>query len=482
MLKRQSKILFCSENKKTDAEVEVFTSDSLISLVKLMHPYCLKLHVEEGDRSLFSQEEVWRYEEPTEENDEEINVVSDDEAPVKDTKQEHGVEGRRDGCLPKSVLLNGNSSRVAPSRGRKRVSFGSVQVALFDESLEAGLNEKSLTCEQMDESDSGPLESKEALVNDAGSAPELSTPSSGMNPSKTNVGPEKSDRKTKSLSLQQYRQLRQERRPLVEKRRNYTTKWPSVSELPKELTPILCFQGQQHSVFKPKMTLFDPDLHRPDCKTSAHPIFSSQCLNPPEAGLPPHRHCSRLKHPWAGSKFFSPTSPLTDIAANPNATVPAGKKSATLHSSDPPNPVLVPLPAPQTPSPPTADSSSEARTGFANMTNIGEDESPETTPQRRAVLCNLNDNLMQEMKPEVTVIPPDVSSVFPAKTGSALENDKPQAPKLLTDELADVSLSEEPPPLLTGHGVQSAAVQSGKMSTLTRSHEGNKTGKVSFIH
>uniref|UniRef100_A0A673BEX4 PPARG related coactivator 1 n=1 Tax=Sphaeramia orbicularis TaxID=375764 RepID=A0A673BEX4_9TELE len=47
--------------------------------------------------------------------------------------------------------------------------------------------------------------------------------------------------KPKSLSLAEYRRLRQQKKPApVEKQENYSTKWPSLPELPKELTPIPC--------------------------------------------------------------------------------------------------------------------------------------------------------------------------------------------------------------------------------------------------
>uniref|UniRef100_G3Q2Z6 RRM domain-containing protein n=1 Tax=Gasterosteus aculeatus aculeatus TaxID=481459 RepID=G3Q2Z6_GASAC len=129
--KRRSKNLFLG-NKKEETDIEVFTSTSLVNLVKLMHPYCLKLHVEEdGDdelrsgHALFSQEEVWKYERPREECDEEINVVSDDEVTVTDTREEEerAENGANDVSL-KSVLLNGNSSGAPPSREKKRGTNG----------------------------------------------------------------------------------------------------------------------------------------------------------------------------------------------------------------------------------------------------------------------------------------------------------------------------------------------------------------------
>ncbi|KAM9847607.1 peroxisome proliferator-activated receptor gamma coactivator-related protein 1 [Aulostomus maculatus] len=47
--------------------------------------------------------------------------------------------------------------------------------------------------------------------------------------------------KPKSLSLEEYRRLRQQKKPVpLEKQDNSSTKWPSLPELPKELPPIPC--------------------------------------------------------------------------------------------------------------------------------------------------------------------------------------------------------------------------------------------------
>ncbi|XP_070782609.1 peroxisome proliferator-activated receptor gamma coactivator-related protein 1 [Enoplosus armatus] len=323
LFKQQSQTLFHSKNKKAEAEVEVFTSTSLVNLVKLMHPYCLKLHVEEeGDKlrrkhTLFSQEEVWKYERPTEECDEEINVVSDDEVTVTETKEEEeGHEKSADCKILKSVLLNGTSSRAPPSREKKRVSFGLIQVA-------RGLNQKNLTSGHTSETVLVP----EALEKPAGSAPERQTPSSEGSSNETEVLPPKGETKAKSLSLQQYRQLRQKRQPLVEKQRNYTTKWPRVSEPPKELTPILCLQGQSCG---PKTAHHYPDgrrsgadqLHRsqtPGYKT--HQTSAPPRPHPPEANPSTHLRRSGLKRPRTESKISSHASPLLDVTANTDVIV-----------------------------------------------------------------------------------------------------------------------------------------------------------------
>uniref|UniRef100_A0A096M6L9 Si:dkey-93h22.8 n=1 Tax=Poecilia formosa TaxID=48698 RepID=A0A096M6L9_POEFO len=275
MLKKQNQRLFSSKNRRAKAEVEVFTSTSLVSLVKLMHSYCLKLHVEKEDdprknKSLFSQEEVLRYERPSEDSDEEINVVSEDEAPSKQTEEEEEGGNRGDGPLLKSVLLNGKTSRE-----KKSVSFGPVHVASFDESEEEEIEEKS----------------RETLEEPSGSALQPSDqPPEGNNGEQEK---KKGETRTKPLSLQEYRQLRLNRRPPVEEHRNYNTGWPSVSELPKELPPIL-------------------PLRRPN--TAAE---------------------------------FSTFTQHSDHSATPSGRKPDNRRSPAkkpkLVSSDPPNPVLVRL-------------------------------------------------------------------------------------------------------------------------------------------
>ncbi|XP_022611483.1 peroxisome proliferator-activated receptor gamma coactivator-related protein 1-like [Seriola dumerili] len=466
---QQTQTLFHSQTKKAENEVEVFTSTSLVNLVRLMHSYCLKLHVEEGDkpgknRTLFSQEEVWRYERPTEESDEEINVVSDDEEPVKKTKgEEEGDEKRDDGKLLKSVLLNGNSPRAPPCREKKRVSFGPVQVASFNQSVEKALNEKNLTSETVP----APLSSTKALGNPAGSALEpQTTPSSGTNSDLSDALPSKGETKVKSLSLQQYRQLRQKRQPLVEKQGNYTTKWPSVSEPPKELPPILCSQGHRQNSCEPKTahpclnhTRVSTDhLQKPGSKAASHRASPPQRPSPSKAKSSTHLRCSGLKRPRTESKTISPAGPLPDVTTNPSVNAPESKnspvKKLTLLSSDPPNPVLVPLPLSQTASPSTAHSSSKSKVEFISIdsdlqsTTHSEEiqhESSAASPQRQTsssepkphVLLVNQDGaaLLQEMKNKFTKIASDVYSRSPAlcpaptRPESASEYNKPQPQK-----------------------------------------------------
>ncbi|XP_056265105.1 peroxisome proliferator-activated receptor gamma coactivator-related protein 1-like isoform X2 [Pseudoliparis swirei] len=457
LFKQQSQTLFHSTNKKADAEV--FTSTYLVNLVKLMHPYCLKLHVEEeeeGDElrenhTVFSQEEVWKYERPSEDSDEEINVVSDDEVTVDDPKEEEEEAEKSYNILLKSVLLNGNISRTPPPTEKKQVSFGSVQVASF-ESTEKGSMESNLTTGPTSETASVPLNSSDALDTPAGSALEPQALPSEMSSDKTSALPLRGETKVKSLSLQQYRQLRQKRLPLVEKERNYTTMWPCVSEAPTELTPILCLQGQRPNSCAPNEAHRLPDGRR----SGADPLHLSQtpghkthCVSAPPTPHPPQPKPSTrpqrsgLKHSRTESKMVSSANLQPKVTANPNVTTHESKKSPvkkpTLLSSDPPNPVLLPRPVSQTTSPAADPSSSlsKSKVEFLNRDSNRDDtrhfpemlnESSGTSLQRQpassgptpeVLLVNQRCTTLQEFKQRLAEIASGVSAGPPARCQTA---------------------------------------------------------------
>ncbi|XP_075946657.1 uncharacterized protein LOC142948480 isoform X2 [Anarhichas minor] len=432
LFKRQSQTLFHSTNRRAEAEVEVFTSTSLVNLVRLMHPYCLKLRVEEeeeGDRlrknhTVFSQEEVWKYERPSEESDEEINVVSDDEVTGKDTKEEEdGAEKRANDILLKSVLLNGNSCRTPPSRERRSVTFGPFQVASF-ESTEKGSNERNVTTGHTSETASVPLNSIKALESPPGSALEPQTLSSEMSSNKVAVLSVKGETKAKSLSLQQYRQLCQQRRPLVEKLGNYTTMWPCVSEPPEGLTPIFCLQRQNSC--GPKAAHSYPDGRRSGAdqlRISQTPGHRTHCVSAPPTPHPsepkPSTHLRRsgLKRSRTESKITSSAGLQPDVTANPTVTVPESKKSPvkkqTLLSSDPPNPVFLPLPVSQTASPTADPSSSKSKGEFLNR-----DSYPDSTRHFPEIQNEPSGTSLQRQpsssgpKPEVLLVNQGCTALF----------------------------------------------------------------------
>ncbi|KAL6110461.1 pprc1 [Pungitius sinensis] len=474
--KRRSKNLFLG-NKKEATEIEVFTSTSLVDLVKLMHPYCLKLHVgeEEDDElrrghTLFSQEEVWKYERPREECDEEVNVVSDDEVTVKDTKEEEKrAESGANHVLLKSVLLNGNSSGAPPSREKKRVSFGPVQVAPF-ESTEKGLNERIVTTGHRSEAASVPPISIKVREGPADSALEPQTPSSETSSDPVAVLSLKGGTKAKSLSLQQYRQLRQKRNPLVEKQGNYTTMWPCVSEPPKELTPILCLQGTNgcgsKAAHRPPDGGSGADQplisQTPGHVTRSVPAAPGRRPADPESST--HLRRRGLKRPSAGLQ--------PDVTANPNETVPESKRSPlkkpSLLSSDPPNPVLLPLSVSRTTSP-TDPSPSKPKVKFLNRDNLDstrhlpgiQNESSGTFLPRQSfssghlpkvsLVNQCRTTLFQELKNRLSEIASGVSSAPAALCASSKQiNAASEVKKLQPQKCSTIPTKEEEPKTSTG--------------------------------
>uniref|UniRef100_A0A3P9MTA3 Peroxisome proliferator-activated receptor gamma coactivator-related protein 1-like n=1 Tax=Poecilia reticulata TaxID=8081 RepID=A0A3P9MTA3_POERE len=349
MLKKQNQKLFSSKNRRAKAEVEVFTSTSL--------------------------EEVLRYERPSEDSNEEINVVSEDEAPSKQTEEEEEGGSRGDGPLLKSVLLNGKTSRE-----KKRVSFGPVHVASFDESEEEEIEEKS----------------RETLEQPSGSALQPSNqPPDGNNGEQEK---KKGETRSKSLSLQEYRQLRLNTRPPVEEHRDYTIGWPSVSELPKELPPIL-------------------PQRRPN--TAAEFSTFTQHVKLKEAKLHNHLHHRRLKSSKPEPRT-SPASPPSDHSATPSGRKPDSRRSPAkkpkLISSDPPNPVLVRLHSNKHPqqiqneSPALYERSSEPKLS-TSLPN--EDSKAMDTP------------LLQEAYAKLTDMPPRVDSESPQDLSRAEQPSSP---------------------------------------------------------
>ncbi|XP_061625821.1 uncharacterized protein LOC133476450 isoform X3 [Phyllopteryx taeniolatus] len=366
VFRQESQTLFQGTKKKADTEVDVFTSSSLVNLVKLMHPYCLKMRVEEEgrghrsrnglsplpwnklekNRTIFSQGEVWKYEKPTGDSDEDINVVSDDnDTPLKGTEEDkERVAKKGRGTLLKSALLTGKSSRGLFSREKKRVSFGPVQVASFELSMEL-FNEKNLPSVASADTPEGPA--SPALV-----APAAASKSADIDNKAEEPLPKC---KAKSLSLQEYRQLRQKRQLLVEKKRNNTTKWPSVPQPPKELTPIICSHGQRQTLCAIKSS----PHHTEQSRISTYPPQRATCHHPPrpveKMPLFAGKH-HRFKYLQTESKSTSSDGPKsndehTDAPVNGAASRKNPLKNQALLSTDPPNPVLIRLPVSQTPAP-----------------------------------------------------------------------------------------------------------------------------------
>lgn len=402
----QPRALFRSKSSRAEAEVEVFSSSSLINLVKIMHPYCLKLHVEEDGQRLsrrhafFSQEQVWKYERPEEGSDQEISVVSDDD------------EGERpeEKTFLRSVLRNENSPRK-----RKRVSFGAVQVSSFEDSLQARLLEKTQR-----KTGEAPSDGATSVAGPSQEAPRVSPEETGKN---AEVVPLK---KAKSLSLQQYRQRQQARAPPVEQPGNYTAQWPSVSGTPQELTPILRLQGPN-----------TPDAAHRKRPATVAPAPASKlgaCLDP-----------GRMRRSRAESGMCSPHRLLSAPAPHPDGATKSKRspQKKPLVSSDPPNPVVLPLPVSQaSPSSPSLDSSRWSQADSSG-TSV-------QLQQRSALLSEDRDRSH-----------PEPAQVAPSRC-SGLDPDT-----RLTEPLEQIpSLKSPPPPAAPGSArtLQSPPAASGRSS------------------
>ncbi|CAL8332252.1 unnamed protein product [Merluccius merluccius] len=347
------KAIHCTASLRVRAEkdAEILASASLVNLVRLMHPYCLRVYREEDGTSwsrrtasssssssrpnlspaLPSQGEILRYVKPSGDSDEEIDVDLLDE--------ETTDGGRRNVCAEaaqlKSALVNRDACRSQAARDRKRVSFGPVQVTSIGDTEEEESDPNELTGEE-----------EETLSPVDGSAPAPFTPPvcgpSGNQAEVTNnnAAPSSSGQvKAKSLSLQQYRQLRQTRLPLVEKQGNNTTKWPLLSETPKELPPFVFLQGTT--------------------KTHRDPPGTRNCGG---KTLSYNAHHHRSKRSRTEPKAISPSCPVLDCTA-------AVENKPTAVSSDPPNPVLLPMPA-------TRPAASRANCPLVPSTTSGSTEPP----------------------------------------------------------------------------------------------------------
>jgi len=365
------KAIHCTASLQVRAETDAgwFSSSSLVDLVRLMHPYCLQVHLEEEEEGeeggklwprrtaasscssssrpdtspaplLPSQGEILKYVKPSSDSDEEVDVDLLDDDDAEDNEAMGGgvgesecrcCEGQQrtsgaEATPPKSALVTRDVVTRQPAKEKKRVSFGPVQVISIGESdpgePTSGEEETAQTAAAL-----SPLDGTEA----ADASPEsLTAPAcghrdrpAGMTDNAAAAAPSSQGPvKPKSLSLQQYRQLRQKRLPLVETQgNNNTTKWPLLSETPKELPPFQCLQGATRT-------------HRDT--TSTRSGGGKAARGPPASSSGGHRR--RLKRSRTDLKAMSTACPVRDCAA-------AVENKPVAVSSDPPNPVFLPLPA-----------------------------------------------------------------------------------------------------------------------------------------
>ncbi|KAL1005518.1 hypothetical protein UPYG_G00060100 [Umbra pygmaea] len=378
-----------------------YSTVSLVDLVKLMHPYCLRVCLDEEGKDWVSaphqgassfreqnmdhevnlEGEVWRYTKPgLEESDEEIDVDGTDDEECQVAKE------------------------------KKRVSFGPVLVTSYEPPDEPDLNVlpdlSELTGQiTSNEDNTKPVGTESLTSSSPKSSPGPCSDSSRHpvvtgSPERTAEGPLEEEpfpqpggaKPRPALSLQQYRMLRQHKTlPLVARPENSTTKWPSVDKTPKELPPIPCLQGLELTTQGPEKTHFSHHQHQPAGNRAADSVSEFKPRGPdrkrkvisptspskpgkisglrpvgtgpktPQGRLSLRPECQSAKARTVlrvgglmavrtCSETISPASPLLgpELNLNPLETLGHSRNNSNKRgvavSSDPPNPVLVLFP------------------------------------------------------------------------------------------------------------------------------------------
>lgn len=271
----------------------------LLDLVRHMHPYCLRTHVEKDIRntdvnvSSEEEEEVFVDVEGYEEQEENITGLSGKDSDLNFVSEENIVTPlHRDvNKMPQRSALVKKSDT---SRTKKRVSFAVHLTLVYEippEESDSDSPGSSVLEDCVDERCGLGCDDSETLSSKTEQTCDITHP-----------------QKPKALSLQQYRLLRQTKQlPLDEKRMDHRTKWPSLPDVPRELLPIL---PQVNLKTPPDENIQTDAVHRERSSSRSNEVRRSSC-----------RNASKVKS--------------------------AEKRSANI-SVDPPNPTIVTLKPTQT--------------------------------------------------------------------------------------------------------------------------------------
>lgn len=253
----------------------------LADLVRHMHPYCIRTHLEKEKEVHVSVEE---------EEEEEFVDVEGYEEP-EENQSGHGLDpkaGSGSSLISKSE--EDRDEDVCRNSGNTSSLDRSVLVATPRRSAllkTRGKNRKTVT-----------FAVNLTFVHEIPPDDESDSDSESTS-SKSDIT---SPQKPKALSLQQYRLLRQSTQPREETRMDYRTKWPSLPDFPRELPAIL------------------PDLFKIGPKLN---------LN---------THCGAIdRAPTVEVKISAPQPRELTRSSHVKLRTPADL------CTDPPNPVLVPL-------------------------------------------------------------------------------------------------------------------------------------------
>ncbi|KAI7795153.1 putative peroxisome proliferator-activated receptor gamma coactivator-related protein 1 [Triplophysa rosa] len=231
----------------------------LLDLVRHMHPYCLRTHVEEDIRNTdvhvsSEEEEVFVDVEGYDEQDENVAELSGKDSDLNSVSEENNVTSlhRNANKMPQRSALVMKSDT---SRTKKRVSFAVHLTLVYEippEELNYDSPGPSALEDCVDERCSLGCDDPETLSSKSERTCDITSP-----------------QKPKSLSLQQYRLLRQKTQlHLDERRMDHRTKWPSLPDVPSELLPIL-----------PQVTLKTPPDENSETDARSNEGRRSSCRN-----------------------------------------------------------------------------------------------------------------------------------------------------------------------------------------------------------
>ncbi|KAG9267010.1 peroxisome proliferator-activated receptor gamma coactivator-related protein 1-like [Astyanax mexicanus] len=286
-----------------DEQQDGYMLVSLVDLVRHMHPYSLRVGLvkEDGSRAVcdLQEEDVF------------VDVVGDDD--LEDTLSTFSQHNLDSELISKTKMgLNEDSSMKRPKdqtlkmcsslseqnkddinskilqksagRVKKKVSFAPELATVY---------------EYQDEDEASEFDCPDAQCpEDHKDTAETSVDHSLKAATKTTS--QQSNAKPKSISLHEYRLLRQKSLPKEEKKMDYRTKWPSVPENPSELPLIPCIPGY----------------------------------------IPPQDNAKTSFHKSRNSS----SSSVTKAKRNPQTSHKSPTKQNIVQAVDPPNPVIVPLP------------------------------------------------------------------------------------------------------------------------------------------
>ncbi|CAM4731242.1 unnamed protein product [Leuciscus chuanchicus] len=191
----------------------------LADLVRHMHPYCIRTHLEKEKEVHVSVEE--------EEEEEFVDVEGYEEA--EENQSGHGLD-------PKAGSGSSLISKSEEDRDEDDVCRNSGNTSSLDRSVLMTTPRRSALLKTREKSRKTVTFAVNLTFVHEIPPDDESDSDSGSTSSKSDIT---SPQKPKALSLQQYRLLRQSKQPREETRMDYRTKWPSLPDFPRELPAIL---------------------------------------------------------------------------------------------------------------------------------------------------------------------------------------------------------------------------------------------------